>query len=100
MRRPTDKLIAGIDLHSNNLVIGLINQDGRRVAHQKLECDLKLVTEFLQPFKEQLQSMAVESTFNWYWLVDGLRAQMMRSRLKLSKSPQRNARHRCHAKVN
>src|SRR6266581_190365 len=43
--------------------------------HRTLECDLKQVTEFLQPFKAQLQSMAVESTFNWYWLVDGLRAQ-------------------------
>ncbi len=75
MRRPKEKLIAGIDLHSNNLMIGLINQDGKRVAHRKLECDLKAVTEFLAPFKPQLQSMAVESTFNWYWLVDGLRAQ-------------------------
>ena len=70
-----DRLIAGIDLHSNNLVIGVINQDGKRIGHQKLDCDLKQVTDFLQPFKPQLESMAVESTFNWYWLVDGLRAQ-------------------------
>ena len=75
MRRPTEKLIAGIDLHGNNLVIGLINQDGKRIGHRTLECDLKQVGEFLQPLKPQLQSLAVESTFNWYWLVDGLRAQ-------------------------
>lgn len=75
MRRPIDKLIAGIDLHSNNLVIGVINQDGKRIVHRTVDCDLKQVTEFLQPLKPQLQSMAVESTFNWYWLVDGLRAQ-------------------------
>ena len=75
MRRPKDKLIAGIDLHSNNVMIGVINQDGKRVAHQKLDCDLKEVVQFLKPLKPQLQSMAVESTFNWYWLVDGLRAQ-------------------------
>src|SRR5205085_7622843 len=75
MRRPKEKLIAGIDLHSNNLMIGVINQDGKRIAHRKLECDLKQVTEFLQPLKAQLQSLAVESTFNWYWLVDGLRSQ-------------------------
>jgi transposase len=75
MRRPTDKLIAGIDLHSNNLVIGVVNQDGKRLMHRTLECDLKQVGEFLQPLKPQLQSLAVESTFNWYWLVDGLRAQ-------------------------
>ena len=75
MRRPREKLIAGIDLHSNNVMIGIINQDGKRIAHRKLDCDLKEVIQFLQPLKPQLQSMAVESTFNWYWLVDGLRAQ-------------------------
>lgn len=75
MKRPKGKLIAGIDLHSNNVMIAVINQDGKRVAHRKLDCDLKQVTEFLSPLKPQLQSMAVESTFNWYWLVDGLRAE-------------------------
>ena len=75
MRRPKEKLIAGIDLHSNNLMIGVINQEGKRVAYRKLECDLEKVVDFLKPFKPQLQSMAVESTFNWYWLVDGLRAR-------------------------
>jgi len=79
MRRPkvksNDKLIAGIDLHGNNLVIGVINQDGTRLLHRKLDCSLEQVEEFLRPFKLRLQSMAVESTFNWYWLVDGLRAQ-------------------------
>jgi transposase len=75
MRRPKDKLIAGIDLHSNNLVIGVIDQDGKRLAHRKLECKLEEVESFLQPHKSRLQSMAVESTFNWYWLVDGLRAK-------------------------
>jgi transposase len=75
MKRPEEKLIAGIDLHSNNLVIGMINQDGKRIAHRKLGCDLSAVTAFLEPFKARLESMAVESTFNWYWLVDGLRAK-------------------------
>jgi transposase len=75
MKRPKDKLIAGLDLHSNNVMIGIINQDGKRVAHRKLECDLKDVVEFLKPLQPQLQSMAVESTFNWYWLLDGLRRE-------------------------
>jgi transposase len=55
-------------------MIGLINQDGTRVGHRKLDCDLKEVVRFLEPLKPRLQSMAVESTFNWYWLLDGLRA--------------------------
>jgi len=70
-----DKLFAGFDLHSNNVVIGLVNQDGKRVGHRKLDCNLDQIVEFLAPVKSQIQSMAVESTFNWYWLVDGLRAK-------------------------
>jgi transposase len=70
----TEALFAGIDLHSNNLVIGLVNASGQRLKHQKLDCDLQKVDAFLQPWKAQLQSLAVESTYNWYWLVDGLRA--------------------------
>ena len=51
MRRPKDRLIAGLDLHSNNVMIGVINQDGKRVAQRKLECNLKEVRQFLDPFK-------------------------------------------------
>lgn len=71
----TEQLMAGIDLHSNNLVIGIVNQNGQRLKHQKLDCDLKAVDDFLSPFKPRLTSIAVESTYNWYWLVDGLRAR-------------------------
>ena len=75
MKRPKDRLFAGIDLHGNNLVIGVIDQDGRRVTHRKLDCELDQVEAFLRPHKSQLQSAAVESTFNWYWLVDGMRVR-------------------------
>src|SRR6266511_1855760 len=68
------KLIAGMDLHSNNVVIGLMDMDGKRVAHQKVECRLSEVVKFLAPYKKRLEQLAVESTYNWYWLVDGLRA--------------------------
>jgi len=69
------KLVAGMDLHSNNVVIGVMDVDGQRVASAKLPCDLKAVAKFLAPFKARLEEVAVESTFNWYWLVDGLQAQ-------------------------
>lgn len=68
------KLMAGIDLHSNNAVIGVVDEHGKRMAHQKIECDLNLIIKFLAPFKKRLTRVAVESTFNWYWLVDGLKA--------------------------
>ena len=68
-----NKVMAGIDLHSNNLVIGIMDMDGKRVASQKLACKLKEVVAFLSPFKKRLEQVAVESTYNWYWLVDGLK---------------------------
>ena len=68
------RLTCGMDLHSDNLVVGLADQDGKRIAQRRLECDLQKVLEFLKPFKKEMEAIAVESTFNWYWLVDGLKA--------------------------
>jgi transposase len=68
------KVMAGIDLHSNNVVIGIVDKDGKRVANRKVPCDLQEVVKVLAPFKKRLEQVAVESTYNWYWLVDGLRA--------------------------
>jgi transposase len=68
------KVIAGMDLHSNNVVIGVMDMDGNRLASRKMPCELKEVVKFLAPFKKRLEQVAVESTYNWYWLVDGLRA--------------------------
>jgi len=31
-----------------------------------------MILETLNPFQNQLKGLVVESTFNWYWLVDGL----------------------------
>ena len=68
------KVVAGMDLHSNNVVIGIMDLDGKRVASRKVPCELKEVVKFLAPFKKRLEKVAVESTYNWYWLVDGLQA--------------------------
>lgn len=62
----------GIDLHSTNCYIGIIDQDGKRIYGQRVLNDLSRIIATLNPFKEKIKSIAVESTFNWYWLVDGL----------------------------
>ena len=66
------KIMTGIDLHSNNAVCGLIDEEGRRIGHKKVPCELPAVLEYLEPYRERIETVAVESTFNWYWLVDGL----------------------------
>jgi transposase len=65
-------LYAGCDLHGNNNLIGIVDGAGKRVFKKKLSNDLSLVRETLKPFQQELVGIAVESTYNWYWLVDGL----------------------------
>ncbi len=66
------KLYGGLDLHSTNVVIQLINEKDEVMYRKKLGCDLDRILAGLEPFKGALEGLAVESTFNWYWLVDGL----------------------------
>jgi hypothetical protein len=62
----------GIDLHSNNHVVVVIDDEDKRVFDKRLSNDLSMTLEVLSPYRETLKGIAVESTFNWYWLVDGL----------------------------
>jgi transposase len=65
-------LYAGSDLHGNSNFLGIIDAQGRRVFKKKMPNELALIREVLQPFQGELLGIAVESTYNWYWLVDGL----------------------------
>jgi len=65
-------LYCGIDLHSNNHVVCVIDDQDKRILEKKLDNDPELTLRALSPFKRRLKAVAVESTFNWYWLVDAL----------------------------
>jgi transposase len=68
-------LYAGIDLHSNNNVVVVQDEDDNVVGRRRLANDLKTVSAWLEPYLENLAGVVVESTYNWYWLVDGLMEQ-------------------------
>lgn len=63
---------AGIDLHSTNNYVGVLNERDERLYKKRLRNELSDVLGALAPFKEELLGVVVESTYNWYWLVDGL----------------------------
>ncbi len=65
-------LYAGIDLHSSNNYIGIMDQDYKKILGQRQPNDLNNVLKVLEPFKADLEGIIIESTYNWYWLVDGL----------------------------
>ncbi len=65
-------LYCGIDLHSNNSVISMIDDTDRVISEKRVNNDLETITQHLKPFAQDLTGIVVESTYNWYWLVDGL----------------------------
>jgi transposase len=65
-------LFCGVDLHSNNAMYFITDQQDKPVFKKRLPNRLPVVLESLEPFRKQLKVVAVESTYNWYWLVDGL----------------------------
>lgn len=73
-QREAEMKYSGIDLHSNNSVVTVTDEDDRVVAEKRLPNDLATILGLLMPWREELAGVVVESTFNWYWLVDGLQA--------------------------
>ncbi|MCR4298638.1 MAG: transposase [Gallionella sp.] len=63
---------SGIDLHSNNSVVAVTDEADRVIAEKRLPNDLAKIIGFLLPWRDELKAVVVESTYNWYRLVDGL----------------------------
>jgi transposase len=66
------KLYAGIDLHSNNNYLAIIDNEDNKLYQKRLPNEADVVLAELEPFRERIAGITVESTFNWYWLVDVL----------------------------
>lgn len=66
------KLYGGIDLHSNNNLLAIIDEQDKRIYQKRLPNEPDVVLAELAPFHERIVGITVESTFNWYWLVDAL----------------------------
>lgn len=64
----------GIDLHSNNSVVVITDEMDKVMASRRCANDLSRIVAVLEPHKAELAGVVVESTYNWYWLVDGLMA--------------------------
>jgi len=74
-------LYGAIDLHGDNGYCAILDQDQRRVFGKRLHNDIEEVAASLGPYRDELVGIAVESTYNWYWLVDGLQARGYRVHL-------------------
>ncbi|MBM3301932.1 MAG: transposase, partial [Deltaproteobacteria bacterium] len=66
------KVYAAFDLHSRSSHLAVLDEQGKKLLNKKLPNDTEKMIVTLEPYRQGLQAVAVESTFNWYWLVDAL----------------------------
>ncbi len=66
------KLYAAFDLHSRSSHLAVLDEQGKKVFKAKLVNNAEIMILALEQYRERLEAIAVESTFNWYWLVDAL----------------------------
>ena len=57
---------------TNNSVIVILDEVDKVVYQKRLTNDLATILKQLSVYKSKITAIAIESTFNWYWLVDGL----------------------------
>jgi transposase len=81
LRRCHMRLYTAFDLHSNNSYVGIIDEGGKKMFKKKVPNNPAAVLEALKPFKSDIEGIVVESTYNWYWLVDLLDAEGYRVHL-------------------
>lgn len=75
------KLYTGIDLHSRNNYLAIIDKSGKRKYKSKLPNEREQILAALRPYKYDVAGIVVESTYNWYWLVDMLQEEGYRVHL-------------------
>jgi len=67
------KAYCAIDLHSNNNYLVVIDDQDNILLNRKRQAnDIGVVLDALSHIRIPIEQIAIESTYNWYWLVDGL----------------------------
>ena len=75
---------AGIDMHTRNMAIAVLNDNGELLALEKIDCCEKELEKFFNELKEPVQAV-VEATSNWYWFSDWCTQQGIQLTLAHSK---------------
>jgi transposase len=69
--RVTTKYVCGIDLHARMLSMCVMSLSGKILLRKSIPCSIEHVLKELHPWICDI-TVGVESTFNWYWLLDQL----------------------------
>ena len=60
----------GIDMHARNSYLCVMNSTGDILLRRNISNNFEVFKQFMQPFLPDL-AVGVESTYNYYWLLDG-----------------------------
>ena len=66
------KYVCGIDLHAYTMAICIMDKNGKILVKKSIKCEIGLLMNILKPYIKSI-TVGVESTFNWYWLLDSLK---------------------------
>ena len=68
--KTTTKFNCGIDLHSRQMYVCVMNKEGDILLHTNIKGnDFGYFLKRIEPYRHDL-TVVCESTFNWYWLAD------------------------------
>jgi transposase len=59
----------GIDLHTKNMYVCILNQEGNILLHKNANVYEKTLLQFIQPYLPDIV-ISVECIFTWYWIAD------------------------------
>ena len=65
-------MYCGLDLHARSTYYSILDEARKLISGGRLDNDLRVIIGALEPYREEIVGIAVESTNSWYWLVDGL----------------------------
>jgi transposase len=68
----TTKYVCGIDLHAKTLTACVMDLNGQIFKKKTIPCQVQSVLAYLAPWGKDI-TVGVESTYNWYWLIDALK---------------------------
>ena len=68
------KYVCGIDLHARTMSICVMDKNGKIALRKSIPCEIDALMKLLKPYSKSI-AVEVESTFNWYWLMDGLKSK-------------------------
>jgi transposase len=65
----THKYYCGIDLHTKNLYVCLIDHEGEILVHKNIKARPEDLMKLVKPYVGDLV-IGVECMFSWYWIAD------------------------------